>query len=134
MSATVDISDDAVELHNINTQQSNEPEHTTSEPGNTTEGAQPLTESSLAPVDRGFGAWSFVWTPLFYYLRLLIAVCQLADAFFIEGLVWGFPNAYGVFLLKYMEDAQWSSRKHASVILPLIGPAASGIMYCAGAD
>ncbi|GJE99307.1 MFS general substrate transporter [Phanerochaete sordida] len=71
-----------------------------------------LNESSLAPVDRGFGAWSF-----------------LAGAFLIEGLVWGFPNAYGVFLVKYLEDPAWASQKHARGLLPLIGPMASGIMY-----
>ncbi|EKM49544.1 uncharacterized protein PHACADRAFT_106372 [Phanerochaete carnosa HHB-10118-sp] len=77
-------------------------------------GGAHLNESSLAPVDRGSGAWSF-----------------LAGAFLIEGLVWGFPTAYGVFLVIYLEDPAWASQKHARGLLPLIGPMASGIMYSA---
>lgn len=46
--------------------------------------------------------------------------------------MWGFPTAYGVILVKYMEDPVLSSASHASYLLPLIGPLASGIMYCAG--
>ncbi|KAJ4465336.1 hypothetical protein C8R41DRAFT_781895 [Lentinula lateritia] len=38
-------------------------------------------QSSLPPVDRGFGAWSF-----------------LTAAFFVEAIVWGFPTSFGVFL------------------------------------
>ncbi|KAK0187747.1 MFS general substrate transporter [Armillaria mellea] len=72
-------------------------------------------ESSLAPVDKGFGAWSF-----------------LVAAFFIEGLVWGFPNAFGVFLDGYLNDPSFSSQPHASSLLPLIGPLSSGIIYCSG--
>ncbi|KII90896.1 hypothetical protein PLICRDRAFT_39502 [Plicaturopsis crispa FD-325 SS-3] len=70
-------------------------------------------ESSLAPVDRGFGALSF-----------------LAAAFFVEVIVWGFPNAFGVFLDSYLDDPFYASQKSASSLLPLIGPLSSGIMYC----
>ncbi|KAH7909233.1 MFS general substrate transporter [Hygrophoropsis aurantiaca] len=69
-------------------------------------------ESSLAPVDRGFGAWSF-----------------LAGAFFVEAIVWGYPVAYGTFLSAYLNDPQYSSQPHASSILPLVGPLSSGIIY-----
>ncbi|KAK0202103.1 MFS general substrate transporter [Desarmillaria ectypa] len=50
-----------------------------------------------APVDKGFGAWSFVRVSSFVSATL-INIKQLVAAFFIEGLVWGFPNAFGVFL------------------------------------
>ncbi|KII87272.1 hypothetical protein PLICRDRAFT_42920 [Plicaturopsis crispa FD-325 SS-3] len=72
-------------------------------------------ESSLAPVDRGFGAMSF-----------------LAAAFSIEAIVWGFPNAFGIFLDTYMRDPTYASQKNASSILPLVGPLSSGIIYCSG--
>ncbi|KAI0345863.1 MFS general substrate transporter [Trametopsis cervina] len=72
-------------------------------------------ETSLASVDEGFGAWSF-----------------LSAAFFVETLVWGFPNSYGVFLILYLDDPRFSSQHSASFLLPLIGPLSSGIMYCAG--
>ncbi|KIP08941.1 hypothetical protein PHLGIDRAFT_103577 [Phlebiopsis gigantea 11061_1 CR5-6] len=98
----------AIELHEIQvgTQQDEEQIH----------GVNPdvAHQNLLAPVDRGFGAWSF-----------------LIAAFLIAGLVWGFPNTYGVFLLKYMEDPYWSSQTHASTLLPLVGPIATGIIYCA---
>ncbi|KAJ8094308.1 hypothetical protein PM082_006848 [Marasmius tenuissimus] len=38
-------------------------------------------ESSLPSVDRGIKAWTF-----------------LTAAFFMEAIVWGFPNSFGVFL------------------------------------
>lgn len=66
------------------------------------------------------------------YISKSLNLCQLAAAFWVEGLVWGFPTAYGVILVKYMEDPVLSSAPHASYLLPLIGPLASGIMYCAG--
>ncbi|KAI0801937.1 major facilitator superfamily domain-containing protein [Irpex lacteus] len=72
-------------------------------------------ETSLAPVDKGFGAWSF-----------LIAACC------VEMIVWSLPNAYGVFLVRYLDDPYWSSQSQASFLLPLVGPLSSGIMYCAG--
>ncbi|KAJ3490665.1 hypothetical protein NLI96_g1266 [Meripilus lineatus] len=72
-------------------------------------------EVSLHPVDTGFGAWSF-----------------LVGAFFIETLVWGFPNAFGVFLAAYLEDATLISQKHASSLLPLIGTLSSGLIYASG--
>ncbi|KAK0243884.1 MFS general substrate transporter [Armillaria nabsnona] len=79
------------------------------------ENVAPRNESSLAPVDKGFGAWSF-----------------LVAAFFVEGLVWGFPNAFSVFLVGYLNDPSFSSQPHASSLLPLIGPLSSGIIYCSG--
>ncbi|KAL4250660.1 Proton-linked Monocarboxylate Transporter [Abortiporus biennis] len=72
-------------------------------------------ESSLAPVDSGFGAWSF-----------------LAAAFLVEAVVWGFPNAFGVFLDAYLRDASLTSQPRASSLLPLVGPLSTGIIYCAG--
>ncbi|PBK75192.1 MFS general substrate transporter [Armillaria solidipes] len=72
-------------------------------------------ESSLAPVDTGFDAWSF-----------------LVAAFFIEGIVWGFPDAFGVFLDGYLNDPLFMYQLHASTLLPLIGPLSSGIIYCSG--
>ncbi|KII87260.1 hypothetical protein PLICRDRAFT_55241 [Plicaturopsis crispa FD-325 SS-3] len=74
-----------------------------------------VNESSLAPVDRGFGAMSF-----------------LAAAFFVEAIAWGFPNAFGVFLNAYMKDPVYASQKNAASILPLIGPLSSGTIYCSG--
>ncbi|KLO11805.1 hypothetical protein SCHPADRAFT_876319 [Schizopora paradoxa] len=71
--------------------------------------------SSLAPVDGGIRAWSF-----------------LAGSFIIETFVFGIPNSFGVFLDSYMHDAEFSSQPHARTILPLIGTLSSGIMYCAG--
>ncbi|KAJ6582785.1 MFS general substrate transporter [Mycena sp. CBHHK59/15] len=72
-------------------------------------------ESVLPQVDGGFGAWSF-----------------LAAAFFVEAIVWGFPNAYGVFLDAYLQDARYASQKGAASLLPLIGTLSSGIIYCSG--
>lgn len=57
---------------------------------------------------------------------------QLVGAFFIETLVWGFPNAFGVFLAAYLEDATLISQKHASSLLPLIGTLSSGLIYASG--
>ncbi|KAF7348227.1 hypothetical protein MSAN_01776300 [Mycena sanguinolenta] len=74
-----------------------------------------LNESALPPVDRGFGAWSF-----------------LAAAFMVEAIVWGFPNAYGVFLDAYLQDPRYASQKNAASLLPLIGTLSSGIIYCSG--
>ncbi|KZV73170.1 MFS general substrate transporter [Peniophora sp. CONT] len=68
---------------------------------------------ALKPVDKGFGAWSF-----------------LAGAFVVETIVWGFPNAYGVFLSVYLDDPKFGSQPHASSILPLVGTLSSGIIYC----
>lgn len=75
-----------------------------------------LNESALAPVDRGFGAYSF-----------------LAGAFIVETIVWGFPSAFGVFLDAYLKDPVLTSQKGASAILPLIGTCSTGIMYCISA-
>ncbi|KZT28398.1 MFS general substrate transporter [Neolentinus lepideus HHB14362 ss-1] len=69
--------------------------------------------TSLAPVDKGFGAWSF-----------------LLAAFFVEAIVWGFPNSFGVFLAAYLNDSRFSSQKDSSSLLPLVGTLSSGIMYC----
>jgi hypothetical protein len=52
--------------------------------------------SSLPPVDRGFGAWSFVRSS--FNLFQVVYLYQLAAAFTVEAIVWGFPTAYGVFL------------------------------------
>ncbi|TFK53800.1 MFS general substrate transporter [Heliocybe sulcata] len=68
---------------------------------------------SLAPVDRGFGAWSF-----------------LVAAFFVEAIVWGFPNSFGVFLAAYLSDPRFASQHDAASLLPLVGTLSSGIMYC----
>ncbi|KAJ7701419.1 MFS general substrate transporter [Mycena rosella] len=74
-----------------------------------------VNESALPPTDRGIGAWSF-----------------LAVAFVVEAIVWGFPNAYGVFLDSYLKDPRYTSQKSASFLLPLIGTMSSGIIYCSG--
>ncbi|KAJ7121120.1 major facilitator superfamily domain-containing protein [Mycena epipterygia] len=72
-----------------------------------------VNESVLPPVDGGIGAWSF-----------------LAAAFVVEGIVWGFPNAYGIFLDSYLQDPRYSSQKSATSLLPLTGTLSSGIIYC----
>ncbi|KAJ3745449.1 major facilitator superfamily domain-containing protein [Lentinula detonsa] len=79
--------------------------------------AAPLnrSQSSLPPVDGGFGAWSF-----------------LTAAFFVEAVVWGFPTSFGVFLDAYLNDTRYTSQPKASSLLPLIGPVSSGIIYCSG--
>ncbi|GAW06335.1 MFS general substrate transporter [Lentinula edodes] len=69
--------------------------------------------SLLHPVDGGFHAWAF-----------------LGASFLIEAIVWGFPDAFGVFLDAYLTDPAYTSHPHASSLLPLIGPIASGIVYC----
>ncbi|KAJ8080187.1 hypothetical protein PM082_017017 [Marasmius tenuissimus] len=74
-----------------------------------------LNESSLPPVDGGFGAWSF-----------------LIAAFLIEGVVWSFPGSFGIFLDAYNSDSKYTQQSKASLLLPLIGPLGSGIMYCSG--
>ncbi|KAK0504325.1 MFS general substrate transporter [Armillaria luteobubalina] len=84
-------------------------------PPTTPDNAGTRNESSLAPVDTGFDAWSF-----------------LVAAFFIEGIVWGFPDAFGVFLDGYLHDPLFMYQPHASTLLPLIGPLSSGIIYCSG--
>ncbi|KAJ3932404.1 MAG: MFS general substrate transporter [Lentinula lateritia] len=72
-----------------------------------------LNPSLLHPVDGGFHAWAF-----------------LGASFLIEAIVWGFPDAFGVFLDAYLTDPAYTSHPHASSLLPLIGPIASGIVYC----
>ncbi|KAG8803550.1 hypothetical protein FRC16_004676 [Serendipita sp. 398] len=71
--------------------------------------------SSLAPVDGGFGAWSFLFA-----------------AFLVELIVWGFPNAFGTFLDAYLRDPTYTSQKNAHLLLPMIGTMTSGIIYCSG--
>ncbi|PVG01314.1 MFS general substrate transporter [Serendipita vermifera] len=71
--------------------------------------------SSLAPVDGGIGAWSY-----------------LLAAFFVEVIVWGFPNSFGVFLDAYLRDPTYSTQPHAYFLLPLIGTLTTGIMYFSG--
>ncbi|KAF7316238.1 hypothetical protein MIND_00142400 [Mycena indigotica] len=87
------------------------PASSASEPSQTSSSS----ESSLPPTDRGRGAWSF-----------------LAAAFFVEAIVWGFPNAYGVFLDSYLKDPRFSSQSGATTLLPLVGTLSSGIIYCSG--
>ncbi|KAJ6514179.1 major facilitator superfamily domain-containing protein [Mycena vitilis] len=72
-------------------------------------------ESALPPTDGGRGAWSF-----------------LAAAFMVEAIVWGFPDAYGVFLNSYLQDPRYATQKSATSLLPLIGTLSSGIVYCSG--
>ncbi|KAL1676857.1 major facilitator superfamily domain-containing protein [Schizophyllum commune] len=69
--------------------------------------------SELPPVDRGFGAWSF-----------------LAAAFTVETIVWGFPTAYGTLLEAYLADPMYNSQPGATSQLALIGPLISGVMHC----
>ncbi|PVG01317.1 MFS general substrate transporter [Serendipita vermifera] len=71
--------------------------------------------TSLPPVDGGFGAWSF-----------------LLAAFFVENIIWGFPNSFGVFLDAYLRDSTYSTQPHAFSLLPLIGTLTTGIIYCSG--
>ncbi|KAE9399199.1 MFS general substrate transporter [Gymnopus androsaceus JB14] len=73
----------------------------------------PSHVQQLPPVDGGFHAWAF-----------------LGAAFFIEALVWGFPDAFGVFLDAYLADPIYTSQHNASSLIPLIGPISSGIIYC----
>ncbi|KLO15824.1 MFS general substrate transporter [Schizopora paradoxa] len=89
----------------------------TSSPTRTSDGSEQQDQnvSSLAPVDGGVRAWSF-----------------LAGSFIIETFVWGLPNSFGVFLNSYMQDPGFSSQPHAQTILPLVGTLSSGIMYCSG--
>ncbi|KAJ7879018.1 MFS general substrate transporter [Mycena olivaceomarginata] len=72
-----------------------------------------VNEVALPPADGGFGAWSF-----------------LAAAFAVEAIVWGFPDAFGVFLNSYLQDPRYASQKSATSLLPLIGTLSSGIIYC----
>ncbi|KAF8917335.1 MFS general substrate transporter [Mucidula mucida] len=74
-----------------------------------------LNESSLAPVDGGAKAYSF-----------------LLASFFVQALVWGFQGANGIFLDSYLTTPKYNSQPHASTILPVIGPLSSGIIYCSG--
>ncbi|GJE94721.1 MFS general substrate transporter [Phanerochaete sordida] len=74
-----------------------------------------VNETRLAPVDRGFSAWA-----------MLVASCV------VELFVWGFPNSSGVLLAAYLKDPLYSSQKHATSILPLVGTLCTGIMYCSG--
>ncbi|KZP31550.1 MFS general substrate transporter [Athelia psychrophila] len=72
-------------------------------------------ESTLAPVDGGFGAWSF-----------------LAAAFVVEMIVWGFPASFGVFLAQYLKNPEYLAQPGATSLLPLIGSISTGIIYCSG--
>ncbi|KAJ7506707.1 MFS general substrate transporter [Mycena galericulata] len=72
-----------------------------------------MNEVTLPPADGGFGAWSF-----------------LAAAFIVDAIVWGFPDAYGVFLNSYLQDPRYASQKSATSLLPLVGTLSSGIIYC----
>ncbi|KZP31551.1 MFS general substrate transporter [Athelia psychrophila] len=72
-------------------------------------------ESALAPVDGGFGAWSF-----------------LAAAFVVEIIVYGFPTGFGVFLAEYLKNPEYLAQPGATAILPLIGSLSIGMIYCSG--
>ncbi|KAF9265692.1 MFS general substrate transporter [Marasmius fiardii PR-910] len=74
-----------------------------------------LVQSSLPPVDKGLGAWSF-----------------LAAAFLIEVIVWSFPSSFGIFLDAYRQNPVYQQQKNSNLLLPLIGPLGSGILYCSG--
>ncbi|KAJ3789846.1 MFS general substrate transporter [Lentinula aff. detonsa] len=84
-----------------------------SEAPNDTRLAANSVQLVVHPVDGGFHAWAFLFA-----------------AFLIEAIVWGFPDAFGVFLDAYLTDPAYTSSPHASSLLPLIGPIASGIVYC----
>ncbi|KIY65753.1 MFS general substrate transporter [Cylindrobasidium torrendii FP15055 ss-10] len=93
-----------------------EPSGTASEPASASSTTTSIVnESSLAPVDGGRAAWSF-----------------LVAAFFVEAIVWGFPSAFGIFLDYYLNDPKYSSQPGAATLLPIIGPASSGVIYCSG--
>lgn len=66
--------------------------------------------SQLPPVDRGRGAWIF-----------------LIVGFIVEGVCWGLPFSYGVFLNHYADLPEFADSKGLS----LIGTLASGIPYLA---
>ena len=103
--------------------------------------------SQLPPVDRGFGAWSFVSSGASDWWMAHANVVQLAAAFVVETVVWGFPTAYGTLLdgeadlllllfpcltrVAYLDDPEYSSQRNATSLLALIGPIVSGIMHCA---
>ncbi|EJT97393.1 MFS general substrate transporter [Dacryopinax primogenitus] len=72
--------------------------------------------SNLAPVDRGWGAWSY-----------------LLGAFIVETVSWAFPTSWGLFLTAYMADPNFASIK-AQNLLPLVGTLSSGLMYCSGLE
>ena len=71
-------------------------------------------------------------TTLFRALSYLSKRAQLAGASFVEGVVWGFSNAFGLFLEAYLGDPKFASQPHAASLLPLIGPLSSGIIHCSG--
>jgi hypothetical protein len=66
------------------------------------------------------------------FVAYFIKNLKLLAAFFVENIVWGFPNAFGVFLDAYLKDPVYSTQKHANSLLPLIGTLTSGIIYCSG--
>ncbi|KAF7552989.1 hypothetical protein G7Z17_g3948 [Cylindrodendrum hubeiense] len=70
----------------------------------------PDNEVSLPPADGGKKAWLF-----------------LAACFFVEGLIWGFPLAFGVFQSYYSTHAPFAGSKNISVI----GTCSTGAMYFA---
>ncbi|THH12106.1 hypothetical protein EW146_g7813 [Bondarzewia mesenterica] len=72
-------------------------------------------ETELAPVDTGFGAWSF-----------------LIAAVIIEGHVWSFPLGFGIFLTAYLDEPALVSQPNSSVLLPLIGTLSTGVLYLTG--
>lgn len=91
----------------------------------------PRYEVSLAPVDGGFQAWTLVSIFFaFHHFACSLMYSQLAVAFLIEVLVWGFPNSFGVLLAAYLQDPVYNSQVNAATLLPLTGTLCTGIMYC----
>ncbi|KDQ58232.1 hypothetical protein JAAARDRAFT_129670, partial [Jaapia argillacea MUCL 33604] len=72
-------------------------------------------EITLASVDGGYSAWSFLFA-----------------AALVEAIVWSIPFSYGIFLTEYLQEPMLASQPHASTLLPLVGTLSSGIIYCSG--
>ncbi|KAI0042846.1 MFS general substrate transporter [Auriscalpium vulgare] len=67
----------------------------------------------LAPVDGGVQAWTFVFC-----------------SFILNGLVWGFPNSYGVFQQWYLSNPPFEGTSEA--MINTIGTVGLGIQYMEG--
>jgi hypothetical protein len=105
----------------------------------------PLQMGALDPGLLYASAQIMVWI-----MRHLTLCTKLAAAFAVEAIVWGFPDAFGVFLncrnlflglsiwseqyliTAYLQDPRYASQKSATSLLPLIGTLSSGIIYCSG--
>ncbi|KAF7299759.1 hypothetical protein HMN09_00981800 [Mycena chlorophos] len=84
-------------------------------------------ERSLPPTDRA-NSPSLMLMPQ----PISFPCGKLAASFFVEAIVWGFPNAYGVFLDSYLQDPRFGNQDAATTLLPLVGTLSSGIIYCSG--